>query len=93
MYIHEAVKEAVEKNMCITIPETNGDIKFKLKPEQVIVGGFCKVICYPTYEKLHFKKWIPSYYELISNKWILVDNDLEILKEKLNTEWWSNKKS
>lgn len=93
MYIHEAVKEAVEKDCCITILEKDGKIAFKIKPEKIIVGGFCKVTGYPSYEKLNFEKWVPNYYELISDKWDLVDNDLKILESNINIEWWQNKKS
>ena len=92
MYIHEAVKKAVEKDMCITSKEENGEITFKIKPENIFVGGFCKVSAIPSSDVLTYELWIPSYSDLVNDKWVLVDNDLEILKEKLNTNWWSREK-
>lgn len=88
MYIHEAVKEAIEKDMCITWLTKDKKLWFKLKPAGR--DGMSLTVAYPNFKerKMEFEKWIPTSYELQNNDWILVDNDLSVFEEQIKKEWW-----
>lgn len=39
-------------------------------------------------EELTIERWQPEYIDLISNKWEVTDDNLEVLKEHLKMKWW-----
>lgn len=76
MYIHEAVKKALEENKCITIPTEEGRIWFKIKPTNNPEEN-CKLlyangtpapkdICALSHG------WQPDADDLMSESWIVV---------------------
>lgn len=89
MYIHEAVKEALEKNCCITryFEKSDQKIFFMIKPL-----NFGSKVIYPYEEngELKTENWNPSEGELTANNWKTISSEegLELLKKQLIKEWW-----
>lgn len=77
MYIHEAVKKALEENKCITIPTDEGKIWFKIKPTNN-ANENCILIQAdgtPAQKNISalYHGWQPNANNLISENWIVVD--------------------
>lgn len=67
MYIHEAVKKALEKDCYITTEECKD--AFKMKPTNTSLGV---IACNPVNDKPIITKWQPTAYELTQDDYILV---------------------
>lgn len=76
MFIHEAVKKAMEKKCFISRKTIDNEYSFRLtriKP----TNSYANCIVY-TFEKdgkeiSHCKNWNPSAEDLIANDWVLID--------------------
>lgn len=88
MYIHEAIKAAVEKDRSITRPNHDGEYTFKIKVTRQYPDYFKIARTIKGNKDLIIERWKPDYSDLISGEWILTDNDLEEIKFHLKKEWW-----
>ena len=88
MYIHEAIEEAVEKEACITRLDHEGKYSFKIKITRKWPDYFKIAKAIKGSEELTIERWQPEYIDLISNKWEVTDDNLEVLKEHLKMKLW-----
>ncbi len=88
MYIHEVIKKAVEQEACITRPDCKGEYTFKIKVTRKWPDYFKIVKAIKGKQELVIERWQPDYTDLVSDKWDLTDDDLELLKKQLEMKWW-----
>ena len=85
MNIQEAIKQAMKEDKCISLPTSEGNIFSKIKPQGRY--GHLKEV-WAEFDKIVVEEWKPHPYQLVSNEWIVVENEIDSLIEKSKNKWW-----